>query len=49
MLNDTKRDLTYYANRLTKPYEKYSIDELADAYCEAADTGNERFNKLFKT
>ena len=47
MLNDTKRDLIYYANRLTKPYEKYSIDELADAYCEAADTGNEPLKNIY--
>ena len=32
MLNETKRDLTFMARRLVKPYEDYSIDELADAY-----------------
>ena len=37
MLQDTKRDLTYQARKLIKPYEQYSIDELADAYCEAVD------------
>ena len=40
MLNETKRDLTYQARKLVKPYETYSIDELADAYCEAVDTSN---------
>lgn len=40
MLQDTKRDLTRVARKLAKPYETYSIDELADAYCEAVDTGN---------
>jgi hypothetical protein len=28
------------ARRLSQPYESYSIDELADAYCEAVDTNN---------
>jgi hypothetical protein len=40
MLNDTKRDLTYQARKLVQPYESYTIDELADAYCEAVDTSN---------
>jgi hypothetical protein len=47
MLNDTKRDLTYMARRLTKPYEDYSIDELADAYCDAVDTGNETDKSIY--
>lgn len=38
MLNDTKRDLTLMARKLIKPYEQYSIDELADAYCDAVDS-----------
>lgn len=37
MLHETKKDLTYQARKLIKPYEQYSIDELADAYCEAVD------------
>ena len=40
MLQDTKRDLMICAKGLAKPYESYSIDELADAYCEAVDTNN---------
>lgn len=40
MLQETKRDLMICAKRLAKPYESYSIDELADAYCEAVDTNN---------
>ena len=40
MLNETKRDLTLCARKLAKPYEKYTIDELADAYCEALDSNN---------
>lgn len=47
MLQDTKRDLTTYARRLVKPYESYSIDELADAYCEALDTGNEPLKNIY--
>jgi uncharacterized protein YktA (UPF0223 family) len=40
MLQDTKRDLIYHARQLAKPYEEYSIDELADAYCDAVDSNN---------
>lgn len=40
MLNETKRDLTLQARRLVKPYEQYTIDELADAYCNAVDNGD---------
>lgn len=40
MLNDTKRDLTLMARKLIKPYEQYSIDELADAYCDAVDSND---------
>lgn len=47
MLNETKRDLTFMARRLVKPYEDYSIDELADAYCEAVDTGNETLKDIY--
>lgn len=47
MLNDTKKDLLYFAGQLTKPYEQYSIDELADAYCSAVDTGNERLKDVY--
>ena len=47
MLNDTKRDLTYMARKLMKPYEDYSIDELADAYCDAVDTGNETDKDIY--
>lgn len=47
MLNETKRDLTYAARRLIKPYEQYSIDELADAYCDAVDSGNEELKNIY--
>lgn len=47
MLNDTKRDLVYLARKLVKPYEQYSIDELADAYCDAVDSGNEALKDIY--
>lgn len=47
MLNETKRDLTLCARKLAKPYETYSIDELADAYCEAVDTANETLKNIY--
>ena len=40
MLIDTKRDLPLMARKLITPYEQYSIDELADAYCDAVDSGD---------
>lgn len=47
MLNETKRDLTFMARKLVKPYESYSIDELADAYCDAVDSGNEALKDIY--
>lgn len=47
MLNDTKRDLTMLARKLVKPYEVYSIDELADAYCDAVDTNNAELKDIY--
>ena len=47
MLYDTKRDLTYLARKLVKPYENYSIDELANAYCEACDTCNKALKDIY--
>ena len=47
MLNETKRDLTFMARRLVKPYESYSIDELADAYCDAVDNGNDTLKDIY--
>ena len=47
MLNDTKRDLLIYARRLSQPYESYSIDELANAYCDATDTENETLKNIY--
>lgn len=47
MLQDTKRDLTYQARKLIKPYEQYSIDELADAYCDACDRGDEILKNIY--
>ncbi len=47
MLNDTKRDLIFQARKLVRPYEQYSIDELANAYCEAVDSGNEPLKDIY--
>lgn len=47
MLNETKKDLTIYARKLSQPYESYSIDELADAYCDAADSNNETLKNIY--
>lgn len=47
MLNETKKDLILQARRLTKPYENYSIDELADAYCDALDNNNETLKNMY--
>ena len=47
MLQETKRDLISCAEKLTKPYEQYSIDELADAYCEAVDTDNATLKDVY--
>jgi hypothetical protein len=47
MLNETKKDLTMRARQLIKPYEVYSIDELADAYCDAVDTGQEQLKDIW--
>ena len=47
MLNETKKDLTYQARKLVKPYEYYSIDELADAYCEAVDNNDETLKDIY--
>ena len=47
MLTDTKRDLIFLARKLVKPYESYSIDELADAYCDAVDNGNEALKDVY--
>jgi hypothetical protein len=47
MLNDTKRDLTFMARKLARPYEQYSIDELANAYCDAVDAGNETLKDIY--
>ena len=47
MLNETKKDLTEQARKLVKPYEQYSIDELADAYCDAKDSNNEALKDIY--
>ena len=47
MLNQTKQDLTVCARKLAQPYEKYSIDELANAYCDAVDTKNEALKDIY--
>jgi hypothetical protein len=35
------------ARKLVKPYESYTIDELADAYCDAVDSGNETLKDIY--
>lgn len=47
MLQDTKKDLTFHARKLAKPYEQYSIDELANAYCDATDAGDEILKNVY--
>lgn len=47
MLYDTKKDLTFHARKLPKPYEQYSIDELANAYCDASDSGDETLKNVY--
>lgn len=47
MLQETKRDLMIYATKLSQPYESYSIDELADAYCDAVDAKNETLKNIY--
>lgn len=47
MLTDTKNDLVQEARKLLKPYESYSIDELADAYCDAVDSENDALKNIY--
>lgn len=47
MLTDTKKDLTFFARQLPQPYEKYSIDELANAYCDATDNKDETSKNIY--
>ena len=47
MLNETKKDLIEQARKLMKPYEQYSIDELADAYCDAVDSNNAQLKDIY--
>lgn len=47
MLTALKRDLTQYAKMLAKPYESYSIDELANAYCDAKDNNNNALKDVY--
>ena len=47
MLNATKKDLIFQARQLTMPYESYTIDELANAYCEAVDNKNEILKNIY--
>jgi DNA-directed RNA polymerase subunit F len=35
------------ARKLVKPYEQYSIDELANAYCDAVDSGDEPLKNIY--
>ena len=47
MLNETKKDLVNQAHRLARPYESYTIDELANAYCDAVDTNNKALKDAY--
>lgn len=47
MLQDTKKDLIFMARKLVKPYEQYSIDELADAYCDAVDNNDTTLKDIY--
>jgi hypothetical protein len=47
MLQETKRDLMNCARKLSQPYESYTIDELADAYCLAVDTDNSTLKDIY--
>jgi hypothetical protein len=47
MLNDTKNDLIVCARKLAQPYESYSIDDLANAYCDAVDTQNAPLKDIY--
>lgn len=47
MLNETKKDLIEQAHKLVKPYEQYTIDELADAYCDAVDANNAQLKDIY--
>lgn len=47
MLNATKKDLISQARQLTMPYESYTIDELANAYCDAIDNKNEILKNIY--
>ncbi len=47
MLQETKRDLMDCAKKLGQPYESYTIDELADAYCNATDRSDETLKNVY--
>ena len=47
MLTEAKKDLITYARQLARPYESYSIDELANAYCAAKATNNESHKNIY--
>lgn len=47
MIQDTKRDLMICAKKLSQPYESYTIDELADAYCDAVDNNDDTLKDIY--
>ena len=47
MLNETKKDLISCARKLAQPYENYSIDDLANAYCDAKDSNNKALMDIY--
>ena len=46
-LYDLKHDCHREAAKLPMKYEKYSINELADKYCEAIDTNNAEDKNIY--
>ena len=47
MLTNVKNDLITWARKLPAPYEKYSINELADHYCIASDADDEYKKNIY--
>lgn len=47
MLQTTKKDLMDWAKKLNQPYENYTIDELADAYCDATDHNDDILKNIY--
>lgn len=46
-MNEIRQEFKFYASFLDKPYEEYSIDELANKYCEAIDLKDEDLKNIY--